>query len=293
MSRYLERAEHTARIVGVQLNLMLDQSEVSDADRWQRILASLGDPAVPSTDNLTRALLFDAGCKSSIVSCVNLARENCRQVRNQVSSEMWEQLNRLYHDVSRLGAARSPQALEFLAAADEGVHLFDGITDSTMSHNEGWQLIQTGKFLERTINTSALLNVHFRDMASQHHWEWVGLLKSCTAFEAYCREYTAELKPARIAQFLLLDGDFPHAVGFACSRVHTALGSLPGADGMGVKATRIAGRLHSSLRYLHIEEIMAEGIHRHLEDVRRECMQIHSALQEAYIDYPIDAALTR
>ena len=38
MARYLERAEHTARIVGVQLNLILDQTKLTPEDRWKRIL---------------------------------------------------------------------------------------------------------------------------------------------------------------------------------------------------------------------------------------------------------------
>ncbi|MBS1835597.1 MAG: alpha-E domain-containing protein, partial [Acidobacteria bacterium] len=100
MARYLERAEHTARIVGVQLNLILDQTKLTPEDRWKRILESLGIeteklPAV-DTGSLTRTLLYDPDFPSSIVSSMQNARENCRQVRNQISSEMWEQLNRLY-----------------------------------------------------------------------------------------------------------------------------------------------------------------------------------------------------
>ena len=38
--------------------------------------------------------------------------------------------------------------------------------------------------------------------------EWIGLLRSCTAFEAYCKAYTADVKPERIAEFLVLHPTF-------------------------------------------------------------------------------------
>ena len=292
MSRYLERAQHTARIVRVQLTLMVDRSEVTDAERWKRLVESLGEPKLPANQDHIESFLYDTECQASIVYCIGRARENCRQVRNQISSEMWEQLNRLYYTVLGLSSEQFPQPLVFLRAVDEGVHLFDGITDSTLSHNEGWQFIQIGKFLERTINTAALLDVHFRDIHSRHHMEWVGLLRSCTAFEAYCREYTVNLRPERMLQFLMLDGEFPHALAYCCGRVQDALRSLPGGDALGGTPARIAGRLHSALQYLQVDELMRDGVHRHLEDIRRGCFQIHTAFQEEYIDYPLDVELT-
>jgi uncharacterized alpha-E superfamily protein len=295
MSRYLERAEHTARIIGVQMNLVLEKGSISEDERWERILQSLGNPEVEGSREpaaLTRALLFDANCDASIHASVNAARENCRQVRNQISSEMWEQLNRLYHDVRRAATDRTAQPLDFLVRVDEGVHLFHGVTDSTLSHNEGWQFIQIGRFLERAMDTASLLDVHFRHTPGEGYLEWVGLLRSCTAFEAYCREYTADVKPGRLAEFLLLDPDFPHSIRFSLDRVYLALRSLPGSDALGARATRIAGRLQSSMRYLQIDEILATGMHDQLEEVRRQCGQVHSAFQESYIDYPIEAALT-
>ena len=295
MARYLERAEHTARIIGVQMNLVLDQGLVTEDERWERILQSIGNPELECSREpaaLCRALLFDASCDASIHNSINQARENCRQVRNQISSEMWEQLNRLYHGVKRASTDRTAQPLDFLVHVDEGVHLFHGITDSTLSHNEGWQFVQIGRFLERALDTAALLDIHFRHTPGEGYLEWVGLLRSCTAFEAYCRMYTADVKPGRLAEFLLLDPDFPHSIRFSLDRVYLALRSLPGADAMGSRATRLAGRLQSSLRYLQIDEIIAHGMHDQLEDIRRQCGQVHGAFQEGYIDYPIEAALT-
>jgi uncharacterized alpha-E superfamily protein len=294
MARYLERAEHTARIIGVQLNLILDQTAISPEVRWARILESLGNPAVPDRAldqaSLTRTLLYDPAFSASIVSSMNNARENCRQVRNQISSEMWEQLNRLYHLVRRHAADRRQSIpLEFLLAVDEGVHLFHGITDSTMSHNEAWQFIQIGRFLERATNTSTLLDVHFR--YPSEHLEWIALLRSCTAFEAYCRARTADVRPDWVAEFLLLDDLFPHSVRFSVDRVGAALSTLTGPGSLGGRTERLVGRLQASLRYIQIEEVMESGVHRKLEEIQEQCDRIHLAVQETYIDYSIEEAL--
>ena len=104
MSRYLERAEHTARVIGVHLNLMLEHDPASPDRRWLRVLASLGQPRTPMEGDAfatrrrpTRWIRY--------VTSIAAARENARQVREQISSEMWEQLNRLFHEVQAHGNA--------------------------------------------------------------------------------------------------------------------------------------------------------------------------------------------
>ena len=295
MARYIERGEHTARIIGVQLNLILDQTSLSADDRWKLILDSLGDPDLPNDARdpaaLTHALLWDPSCGASITSSMNNARENCRQVRNHISSEMWEQLNRLYHMVRRHSAdPRHSIPLEFLLSVDEGIHLFHGIADSSMSHNEAWQFIQIGRFLERATNTSNLLDVHFRHR-SHHHLEWIGLLRSCTAFEAYCRARTADVRPDWALEFLLLDDAFPHSVRFSVDRVREALATLEGPGELGERLGRIVGRLQASLRFIDIDEVMDTGVRLKLEEIQQQCDQIHLAVQQTYIDYSIEEAL--
>src|SRR5579885_3419174 len=106
-SRYLERADHTAALLDQHLNLMLDSAAVSVEQRWMRVIGSLGVAKLDAaTGSVARALAFDSACRSSIVSCIGAARENARQVREQASSEMWEQINRLYHAVRHAEAEK-------------------------------------------------------------------------------------------------------------------------------------------------------------------------------------------
>jgi uncharacterized alpha-E superfamily protein len=301
MSRYLERAEHTARVIRVQLNLMLERETEDDDRHWRRMLKSL---AVEMTDvkegeaqAVAKSLIHSTDSRSSIVSCIMAARENSRQVREQVSSEMWEQLNRMYIEVQRADADEASDVDDFLQAIKEGTHLFQGITDSTMTHGEGWQFIQAGRSLERAAALATLLGVHFREFygnqAEPEPLEWIGLLRSCTAFEAYCKAYTADLRPDRIAEFLMLHPSFPHSIRFSADALETAMKQI-GAEvssRRSARVERIAGRMQATLAFGQIDEIMISGLHAYLETVLRQCSQAHGALYQTYITYPIEAAL--
>jgi uncharacterized alpha-E superfamily protein len=307
MSRYLERSEHTARLLDLNLNLMLDQAPDPDGLRWPRLLESLRVilPAQTKTDpySVAQVLTFDAKNKASIIACMNAARENARQVREQISSEMWEQLNQLFLQIKRAGAGKKWQATPhlFFRGVKEGAHLFQGITDSTLSHSEGWHFIQAGRFIERACATAALIEAHVGELfeppdsegARSDYLDMVGLLKSCTAFEAYCKVYTADLNPERIAEFLLLNSEFPRSVRFAAEMIQTALNAvaeLAEARKNG-RANRLAGRLRSALSFSQIDEIMGGGLRPYLYDIQRQCAQIHTALYQQYVSYPIEAAL--
>jgi len=306
MSRYLERAEHTARLIDVDFQLRLDQSPDAGAGRWLRLLDALQIPAPAGgkIDSATLAytLTLDRSNPSSIVSCISSARENIRQVREQCSSEMWEQLNRLYLQAvsTPTGEAWLLHSQLFFRGTLEGAHLFQGVTDSTMSHGEGWHYIQLGRYVERTHALTSLVGAHFRRFTqpweltidTDEYLEWVGLLKCCTAFEAYCKKYTAELRPLRVAEFLLLSPDFPHSVRFSVDKIHAALQAIGELTERKASAPmRLSGRLRASLSFTQIEEIMTEGLQNYLNNIRSLCAQAHNSIHQIYFDYPVEAAM--
>lgn len=299
MSRFLERAEHSARLMGVHLNLVLEQEPESAGRLWSRMLACLGNTEPIEADPFIAAQNYTL---DQIVTCIMAARENARQVREQISSEMWEQLNRLFHESKRMGTVDfwDAQPHEFLNTVNQSSHQFQGVTDSTMSHGEGWQFIQVGRFIERVSATATLLDVHFREylaanaepMNSAEHMEWIGLLRSCTAFEAYCKVYTADLRPERVAEFLLFHNEFPHSVRFAVDRLQQSLEAIHDSTSIknSARLAKLAGRLAASLTFTPLEEIM-NNLHEFFAGVQRQCGQIHSGIYQVYITYPIEAAL--
>jgi uncharacterized alpha-E superfamily protein len=315
MSRYLERAEHTTRQLDVNLNLMLDESPSSAGRRWQRVLQALGSPKDVKFEGdaiaLTHRLTFDATVRSSVLACIISARENARHVREQISTEMWQKLNSLYLQVTRpeMQSDMHAEALldqsegptEFLQQVMEAVHQFQGVTDSTMSHGEGWQFIQVGRFMERASATAMLLEAYQPELWAKHdalpdsneYLEWMGLLRSATAFEAYCKVYTADLAPDWILEFLLLDEDFPHSLRFSIDAMQRALEAVQDVSG-GTRSHnlgRISGRLRATLSYSSVEEIMSGDVVMFLREIQLQCREIHNAIYELYVDYSIQAAL--
>jgi uncharacterized alpha-E superfamily protein len=309
MSRYLERAEHTARLVGVGLYHLLDQKSEFTVQRWQRLYESLRVPSSgKSTDDaysVTLHLTFDTTNPSSIASCITTARDNARQIREQISSEMWEQLNRLYLSIRRTSMEDIwfSEVHDFLTSVKEGVILFQGLTDATMSYGEGWHFMRLGRFIERSWATSALVDTHIRAVTQGEHrdevqpdhldyLEWVGLLRSCSAFEAYCKVYSANMQPDRIAEFLLLNAESPRSIRFAVSMIQNDLQAIARATNARrtLRVERLAGRMRAALDYDQIEDIL-DNIHPYLENIQNQCQHIHNAIYQTYIFYPIDAAL--
>jgi uncharacterized alpha-E superfamily protein len=301
IGRYLERAEHTIRLIDVRLDLELDRRQGVDGWNFSRLCAAVQcapeheRPSNPA--ELVEMLVFDPANRGSVLACITSARENARQVREEISTDMWEQLNALYLRLKQVRGegtwSARPHYLSRLIF--EGVHLFEGVTDSTMGHGEGWQLLRVGRFIERAAATAALVDLQFEESPRlpANHVEWVGLLRSCAAFEAYCRHYTADVRPDRVAEFLLLNAEFPRSVRFAAQRVEAALRAIAQVTGRGAggRAERLAGRLHASLDYGQVDEILGEDPHAYLEGIVRYCSQIHDAAHQSYISYPIESAL--
>jgi uncharacterized alpha-E superfamily protein len=306
MSRYLERAEHTVRLLDINMGLMLERSGTSAEGRWRRVLAALGNPADLEWEGnhirLVRCLTFDVENPASITACIVTARENARQVRDELSTEQWQRLNRLYHQVTEpVTSSNGNQLEEFLPSVLDGLHLFQGITDTTMNHGEGWQFIQMGRSLERACATVKLLDIYYRDFFltsqeadSNEYLEWIGLLRCCTAFEAYCRVYTADLSHEWILEFLLLNANFPHSIRFAIDGLRQAVLSIQQSSGRlaSDELSRMAGRLQASLSFAEITEVLQQDTAAYLHGILRQCHEIHELIYGSYIHYSVQAALS-
>ena len=306
IGRYLERAEHTVRVLDVNLTLMLEGPAPTPDASWKRALRAL---AVPDSlqqvdaDTLVNGMCFDVSNGASVSSCVGAARENARQVRDEISSEQWQKLNRLYHSLAEM---RSPERYttvpDLLQLVLDGIHLFQGVTDTTMPHGEGWQFIRAGRHMERSTQIATLLELYYRELYSEpdemidstQYLEWVGLLRCCTAFEAYCTVYTADLTPERILEFLLLNPVFPHSLRYSVNSLVEALAGIQseGRRAPAEELARRAGRLQASLSFAQIDEILERDTAGYLHEVLGECRVIQELIYRLYISYAVDTALT-
>ena len=281
MSRYTERAENTARMLNVHHETsLLPQSAAVSQYGWLGVL-SLSEllPAYTerqgevSPRGVMRFMVLDEENPSSILACLKAARENARAVRGTLTTEVWETLNQTWLEMSRL--ARSGDFEEDPAEFFEWVkfrsHLSRGVTLGTMLQDEAFHFLRLGTFLERADNTARLLDVKFHAVESEFFgtasekdleydfYHWAAILRSVSAFEIYRKVYRDVIVPERVAELLMLREDMPRALHHCMSEVLTNL-RLIGAEPQG-ETMRHAGRLRADLRYGHIDEILATGLH--------------------------------
>ncbi len=306
MSRYLERAEHTARLVDVDLHGLIDQDPDNSRKRHTRLLETLefeltSEPSYRISQHFIEHIALDKNHENSIVSSIAKARENARHVREEISSEMWEQLNKMYLYITQSDKVlinENPHL--FLSEIKSRSLLFQGITDSTLSHSEGWHFIHIGRYLERVSCILQLLKVfyaHFPigdddELGSKDYYDWIGLMKSCTAYEAYCRVYRSFLSPPRMSSFLILDPDFPHSVRFSINFMKQSLdevAELTQTRKVG-NTNRLIGKMSASLDYASIEEIKENPVI-FLNNIQRQIHLLHDSINTTYISYPVETGL--
>jgi uncharacterized alpha-E superfamily protein len=306
LSRYLERADNTARLVDVNLQLLLDQRSRDPetlAGHWMPIVQSAGDEALyrslypdASASNVTDFLVFHPANANSILGSITQSRENARMVRDQITIELWEELNRLYlflHTPRAAALLKSSPVEFFQEVRAASLHL-QGLVDATILHNEGWHFLQAGKFLERADKTSRILDVRHHAFpergapaatSSVSALEWAAVLRSCSAWDAYKAVHGAEVHPALVAEFLLLSDEFPRSVRFAVQELDTCLRRISGvAPGrFSNDAEKLAGRLLAELQFGTASEIFATGLHRYIDELQFKLNAIGEALFSVYI----------
>src|SRR5205807_978320 len=231
---------------------------------------------------------------NSIFSCLSRARENARTTREQISSEMWEQINKLYLFVKSDSAKKLVRTspYEFFKRIITASHLFQGITDATMTHAEGWDFIRIGKLLERADCTSRILDVKYHLLLPSGERvgghvdtiQWMSVLKSCSALEAYRKIYVDQVAPWKVAEFVITHPSFPRSIRYCVDSLDNALHAISGSDlnRYANEAERLAGRLRYDLHYVTIGEIFKFGLHEYLESIQERLNEINNATYETY-----------
>jgi len=308
MSRYVERAENTARLLDVNLQLMLDFEGMDDASltsHWEPIVACSGQLdlfnslySTADSHSVLEFLSFSTQNPNSILSCINAARENARMVRDQISAEMWEVINTTYHKlrVQNTASVLSKGAYEFFEEFKQDTMLFQGLTDSTFTHDQGFKFIQVGKYLERTDQTSRIIDIKYHmllpdpdDIGSAVDLaQWMAVLRSCSAFEAYHHRYVDEVQPWNVAEFLILSPTFPRSIRFCISTLDYHLRSISSTAGgqFTNAAEQVSGRLRSELIYTTIDEIFKEGLHEYLDRIQLRLIELNNSIFETYVQQP-------
>ncbi len=285
MSRYTERAENTARMLDVNYQTsLLPQSAAVAQLGWQGLLAI--SELVPAytqqygedvtARNVMDFMVRDASNPSSIVSCLQAARENARAVRGVLTTEMWETQNatwlKLETYLKGKDFERDPGA--FFEWVKHRSHLSRGVAIGTMLQDEAFHFYRMGTFLERADNTARLLDVKFHAVQSDFFgaaseqdqeydfYHWSAILRSVSAFEVYRKVYRDVITPERVAELLIIRADMPRSLAASLNEVVNNLQMVSNAHSG--ETERRAGKLKADLQFARIDEILATGLHAYL-----------------------------
>lgn len=299
-ARYIERAENIARFIGVNLNLQIDLP-LEPAYQWQPIIDTSGDReafaarmGVATQARVIEFLAYDTENPNSIASCLRAARENARSVRETISSEMWTQLNAMYLQIQSQRSMPEPdRLLDAFRDIRLGCHLFEGLTDATMSHNEAWHFMRLGRMLERADKTSRILDVKYfillpsaRDVGTPYDdLHWSAVLKSVSGFEMY-RKRHGRLTPVGIVEFLVMDDEFPRAIHFCIKSARDSLHAITGTPvgAFQCRSEQLLGLLCADLDYTAVDDIVISGLHEYLDRLQLRMNEIDGSLREDFTD---------
>jgi uncharacterized alpha-E superfamily protein len=310
MSRYVERAENVARFIDVNTWLSLDLP-AGYQEQWAPLINTTGDDALfakyykePSKTNVIHFLTFDTRNPNSILACVTAARENARVVRQYITLEMWEQINRFYLAVqngARSAARGFETGVDFFSDVQTSCHLFLGTLYATMSHNEGWQFCRLGRLIERADKTSRILDTKYYLLLPSVETVgtpyddimWAAVLRSTSAFEMYRKRFQ-QISPDRIVEFLALDREFPRAIHYCIVNAERCLHAISGTPDrtFANAAEQQLGRLSAELNYVQVREIIRGGLHEFLDDIQVRLNLIGDAIHNSFFALqPVPPAL--
>jgi len=314
MARYLERAENTARIVDVNAQLVIDlqsRQAADDPKSWEPLVYVTGDEdkffelygETVNERSVIEFMLFDRRNPSSFMSCIAMARENARCIRDQLSNEVWETLNTFYLRLKGDDYTRYAQigSVEYLARLKAQIQLFFGVAESMLPRTQGWWFYELGRHLERADNTSRILDVKYYMLLPTLHAvgsaldmiQWASVLRSCSAFEAFRRSRRGQLSLGRVVDYLIRDEDFPRSITYAVLQTEDALAQIV-ADAphlAGNDASRLAGGLRTHLQETVIKDVIKTGLHEYLDDLQERIAEIHAAVQSTFVDYKTSDAI--
>ncbi len=298
LSRYLERAENTARVLEVNQTLLLDFA-VPLEQQWQPLLIISGIHDMPEDadgEAVQDYMTWEPKNLSSIASTLAAARENARNIREVISAESWERLNYYYlwiHSPQARALYHSDRSA-FYSEIKHINHLITGISEGTMSHGEAWDFFMLGKYLERACQTARILDVKYHILLptvdqvgtpvdSAH---WMAILTSCSGYEPYHKQRPGSDPGIAVPDFLIFDSIFPRSVRFCLGKCLAAAyaisGRAPGRPGNLVEHALYD--LFSWLNLTRIDDFIEAGLHEALTSIIDRIHGVGDAIHKVYFD---------
>jgi uncharacterized alpha-E superfamily protein len=294
MTRYLERAENTARLINATTHVLLDLPRGASFG-WDILVKVAGLDALfrqlyPEHDeaSVMRFLIGDERNPSSIVSCIRYARENSRTLREVLPRVAWERINSIYLLVN----ARSEHAIErthrykLLDELIERRQSVIGLLSDCMSHDVAFQFIKLGRYLERADMTTRILDINAAVLIPRQQSAedpavallWMGVLESLNAYQMYRRHASVHVRGAEVVSYLLRDIHFPRTVSYCLGEIEGCLSQLPHHTA----PMKMLRRTERRLRGMQVDQLTPAARHEYLDAVQSDLARVHDEVAAGY-----------
>jgi uncharacterized alpha-E superfamily protein len=302
LSRYVERAENTARILDVAYRMasMPISYNGVNSNEWESALISAGGVeqfraihGEVTPENVIEFLAFSDANTSSIQSCFETARQNARSVRSALTSEMWEAINSAWLDLRRLKAQRIrvEDLPRFLNLVKEASLRYDGSAMRTMLRNDAYWFSRLGLYIERADNTARVLDVKYHVLLPQDaevgggidYYQWAAILRSVSALVSYQWVYHQNLRPWLVADLLILREEMPRSLAACYGALSRHLGDIAHRYGTSGAAQRQARSAHARLSNRTIQDIFQHGLHEFLQEFIADNNRLGLAITNQYL----------
>ena len=299
MNRYLERAENIARFIDVNLHLILDLGFEAVEHQWQTLVTTSGDDKdftkrynSFTENNVINFLTFDEDNPNSILSCVRAARQNAKSIRDTISSEMWEQVNRFYLLTQKYSRTKEIINLQaFFHEIKQANHLFIGLAETTMSHGQSWHFARMGRVIERADKTARILDVKYFLLlpnaelvnSSYDSVQWAALLKSTSAFEMYRKKFHA-INYKDVADFLIFDNKFPRSLSFCLLTALKSMRAIVSYTKTECSALTELDAFYSDFKSCDIEAVLNDGLHEFIDRFQLNLNRIDQEIKTSFIE---------
>lgn len=296
MSRYIERAEGMGRMIQVHQSQTLEyvQNDLQMEELWQPVLQSICADQTCLDPNGVRGigknLIFSDTFSNSIFSSISMARENARMVRDQISEELWLELNNIYL-FFRNGDAEElyNQGIDLLL--DRIIRfsiVFQGLADATIPQGEGWRFLSLGKYLERADQTSRMLDTLNLKKRVPSRADLMSVLRCCTALSAFRQQFRGHLSLENIVSFLFFSEDFPRSIRFCIRSIDYSLHAISGVPTgtFSNEAERLTGSALAMVNFTDWNQVYSTGLHETLDQLQITLIEIGQRIFEAYVLLP-------
>jgi uncharacterized alpha-E superfamily protein len=282
IGRYLERADDTARILDVHLQVLTEDPGMDERTSCEQLLTVMGVEDYEGTPDrrlILELLAHDPESPASIAAAIGAARESARRARETLSTDIWAAINMTWRGLVTVKSYRPP---DHFAWVHNRMAMITGIAAETMTRDEGWQFYSLGRSIERADMTARLMST--AALASGPQVAWPTTLRACGAYEAFIRAYRGVEADRQAAEFLLLDRWFPRSIVSSLEQAEEALTKLSSSgprSGFNDEALRLLGRARTELEYRPLDELVFD-LPVEMERLQRSCAAATDALSARY-----------